>query len=410
MKDTESSIAARIPPYALAVMEALEHAGHRGYLVGGSLRDLLRGEDPHDFDMTTDATPDEMVEIFRGYRVIPTGLKHGTLTVLSEGQPIEVTTHRVDGAYADSRRPDSVSFTRRLADDLSRRDFTVNAMAYHPAVGLVDLFGGREDLASGILRAVGDPATRFAEDALRILRAFRFSAQLDFAIAPATLAGAAAQKEGLLRISGERIFSEITRLLEAPRALRGLEALFAAECEKYVFFDTVVPLNRANMLEKLPADAALRLAFLLRGADELAVRTLCRERWRSSNAFADRVCGLLRVATSALPQSEYEARRLVCGAWQQWEDALLLREADGEDVTEARLLCRRVSKNGTAVELRRLAVNGKELQEKTGVRPEWTGALLLRLQELVWQEPARNKKATLLELAAALLAAEGVLR
>jgi hypothetical protein len=199
-------------------------------------------------------------------------------------------------------------------------------------------------------------------------------------------------------------------LLEAPRALRGLEALFAAECEKYVFFDTVVPLNRANMLEKLPADAALRLAFLLRGADERAVRTLCRERWRSSNAFADRVCGLLRVATSVLPQSEYEARRLVCGAWQQWEDALLLREADGEDVTEARLLCRRVSKNGTAVELRRLAVNGKELQEKTGVRPEWTGALLLRLQELVWQEPARNKKATLLELAAALLAAEGALR
>ena len=410
MKNTDESIAARIPSYALAVMDALERAGHRGYLVGGSLRDLLRGETPHDFDMTTDALPDEMTEIFRDFRVIPTGLKHGTLTVLSSGQPIEVTTHRVDGTYADSRRPDSVSFTRRLADDLSRRDFTVNAMAYHPAVGLVDLFGGRDDLAAGVIRAVGDPATRFAEDALRILRAFRFSAQLDFDIQPDTLAGAAAQKDGLARISAERIFSEITGLLEAPCALRGLEALFAAKCENFVFFDTVLPLNRAKLLSKLPADVALRLAFLLRGADEQAVRALCRDRWHSSNAFADRVCGLLRVAASPLPQSDYEARRLVCGAWQQWEDAMLLREADGEDVGDARALCRRVAKNGTAVELRRLAVNGKELQEQTGVRPDRTGVLLTRLQDLVWQDPARNKKTTLLKLAAELLAAEGVLQ
>ncbi|MBR6727077.1 MAG: polynucleotide adenylyltransferase [Clostridia bacterium] len=405
MENFEKSIGERIPSYALAVMDALERAGHRGYLVGGSLRDLLRGEVPHDFDMTTDALPEEMQQAFCDFRVIPTGLKHGTLTVLSEGQPIEVTTHRVDGTYLDSRRPESVSFTRTLAEDLSRRDFTVNAMAYHPATGLVDLFGGRADLQAGVIRAVGDPVTRFTEDALRILRAFRFSAQLDFEIEPETLRGAREQREGLARISPERIFSEISRLLASQNAPRGLAALFAAGCEKYVFFDTVVPLNRAKELSKLPSDAALRLAFLLRGRDGDEARALCRA-WRSSNAFADRVCGLLHAAEAELPGTEYAARRFVCGAWHQWEDALLLREVEGEDVAEVRVLCRRVAKNGTAVELRRLAVNGRELQERAGVRPERTGALLLRLQDLVWQEPARNKKAILLELAAAIVADE----
>ena len=138
-----------LPVYVTRVMDALRLAGHRGYVVGGSLRDLLRGVTPHDFDMTTDALPDEMLEIFRDFRVIPTGLKHGTLTVMSDGNPIEVTTHRVDGAYADARHPESVSFTRKLEGDLSRRDFTVNAMAWNEETGLVDLFAGQEDLKKG---------------------------------------------------------------------------------------------------------------------------------------------------------------------------------------------------------------------------------------------------------------------
>lgn len=409
MQVFENEIAKQIPSYALAVMDALERSGHRGYLVGGSLRDLLRGKTPHDFDMTTNALPDEMVEIFRDFRVIPTGLKHGTLTVLSEGQPIEVTTHRADGEYLDGRRPESVTFAVGLEDDLSRRDFTVNAMAFHPAVGLVDLFGGRDDLAQGLIRAVGEPVKRFTEDALRILRAFRFSAQLDFSIVPDTLAGAKACREGLLKISPERIFSEITRLLESPAVGRGLAALFEAECEKYVFFDTVVPLNRIYAVEKLPAEAALRLAYLLRGTAVEEAHRLCR-RLRSSNAFADRVRGLLTAVAVPLPQNEYEARRFVCGAWQEWEGALLLREAEGEQADEARRLCKTVAKNGTAVELRRLAVNGRELQEKLGLRPEKTGQMLYRLQDLVWRDPSRNKKVVLLELAAELLAAEGALQ
>jgi tRNA nucleotidyltransferase (CCA-adding enzyme) len=401
----QTDIGSRIPSYATAVMNALEKSGHCGYLVGGSLRDLLLGKAPHDFDMTTDASPEEMLEIFSDFRVIPTGLKHGTLTVLSEGNPIEVTTHRVDGDYKDSRRPESVSFTRRLSDDLSRRDFTVNAMAWHEKTGLVDLFGGQADLQAGIIRAVGDPATRFTEDALRILRAFRFSAQLDFDIEENTLLAAKKTKEGLGRISAERIFSEITRLLISPAAAKGLSALFAAECEKWVFFDTVPCLQRAPLLADLPAEAPLRLAFLLAEESVDRVRALCRC-LKAPNAFGDRVCSLITAAARPIPTSLYEARHFVTAHWQEWEGALTMRRALGEDVGQAHTLCRTVAKNGTAVEIRRLAVNGKELQEALSVRPVKTGALLLRLQDLVFADPARNKKKVLMELAAEIVAAE----
>ena len=226
----------QIPSYVRDVMGVLDRAGYRAYVVGGSLRDLLRGVTPHDYDMTTNATPDEMLAVFSDYRVIPTGLAHGTVTVMSEGHPIEITTHRVDGSYTDARHPQTVSFTRELCEDLSRRDFTINAMAWHPETGVVDLFAGKEDLSARVIRAVGDPETRFREDALRILRAFRFAAQLDFEIDEATLAGAARAKEGLERISVERVFAEISRMFETKNADAGLNALLATGCEKYVFF------------------------------------------------------------------------------------------------------------------------------------------------------------------------------
>lgn len=401
----EHEIATQVPAHVRRVMDALERQGHRGYLVGGSLRDLLLRKTPHDFDLTTDATPDEMLTAFADFRVIPTGLKHGTLTVLSESDPVEVTTHRVDGSYLDSRRPESVSFTRRLVDDLSRRDFTVNAMAWHEKTGLVDLFGGQEDLQAGILRAVGDPVARFTEDALRILRAFRFCAQLDFEIEENTLRAAGETREGLCRISAERIFAEITRLLTAPAADRGLVALFAAGCEKYVFFDTVPALSRAKLLCDLPADAPLRLALLIGDAEEREASALCRC-WKAPNAFCDRVCGLMRAIKRPLPDSLYTARHFVTAYWREWEGAMEIRAVLGENVEEARRLCRTVSKNGTAVELRRLAVNGKELQEALSVLPAKTGVLLLRLQDLVFADPSRNKKKILMQLAAEIVAAE----
>ncbi len=378
-----------LPEYVAQIMDVLRAAGHRGYIVGGCLRDILRGVAPHDYDMTTDATPERMLEIFADYRVIPTGLKHGTVTVLCDGHPIEITTHRVDGAYADARRPDSVSFTASLEGDLSRRDFTVNAMAWSPEIGLFDLFGGQEDLRAGILRAVGVAEQRFREDALRILRAFRFSAQLSFEISPDTLAGAAAAAEGLAKISVERIFAELSRLLESPDAERGLAALREAECEPYVFFDT----RMAAFLPKintLPAEAPLRLAAVLPELDEQEAILLAR-RWHAPNAFGEALRAYLSAVREPLPANPYEARRFVCRYWHHWRGAMELWALRGIDVSAARALCAKVSRDGSAVEVRRLAVKGKELQERLGVRPEMTGKLLLRLQEAVWRESVQNK-------------------
>ena len=396
-----------IPSYVRAVMDALETAGHRGYLVGGSLRDLLRGETPHDYDLTTDATPREMCEIFREFHTIPTGLQHGTVTVMSEHHPIEVTTHRVDGAYTDARHPEAVSFSRRLSDDLARRDFTVNAMAYHPEVGLVDLFDGRGDLARGVLRAVGDAKTRFTEDALRILRGFRFAAQLGFEIEQETLAGAVSAAEGLAKISAERIASELCRLLECPDALRALELLLEAGCGKYVFFDTVQGVKPISF-EGMPADAALRLAAILPRASVEDARALCR-RLKASNAFSAAVCGYLEASREALPSSVYEARVFLLHHWHHWQGGLAIKAASGADIGEVEALCRKLSRDGSVVELRRLAVNGRELQDTLGVRGAQTGALLARLQDLVLREDVENKRAALMA-AAEKLCGEGEFR
>lgn len=399
------SIAEKLPQYVKSVMDALSQKGFRGYLVGGSLRDLLRGELPHDFDLTTNATLDEMQQVFKGFRVIPTGLSHGTLTVLSDGQPIEVTTHRCDGAYLDARHPESVSFTRKLAEDLSRRDFTINAMAWNGEVGLVDLFHGRDDLAAGLIRAVGDPATRFGEDALRILRAFRFSAQLDFEIDAATLAAAREMRAGLAKISAERVFAELSRLLASPAAARGLGALLDADCAPFVFGDIAIDRVSLAMLAALPPRAEVRLAALLCGEAPEKARALCKN-LRTSNTFCDTVVGILRAAATPLPTDLPTARRFTVTHWGMWENALAVLAARGTDTAKAHALCRTVSRDGTAIELRRLAVNGKELQEAVGVLPARTAAMLARLQELVWQDPARNKKPTLLALAAEILEKE----
>ena len=211
-----------IPEHVRGIMDRIEDAGHEAFAVGGSLRDALLGIPPHDWDVTTSALPDTVASLFPDKHVIPTGLQHGTVTVVADGDPIEITTYRVDGEYTDSRRPDAVRFTTSIEDDLSRRDFTVNAMAYSDVRGLVDLFGGRADLEGKIIRAVGDPEKRFTEDALRIMRAFRFSAQLDFEIEKDTLEAALKLRKRLKNIAKERIGSEFMRLLSSSAASRSL--------------------------------------------------------------------------------------------------------------------------------------------------------------------------------------------
>lgn len=203
----------KIPEYALIAMKELQKNGFDSFVVGGCVRDSLMGKTAHDWDMTTSAEPEETLRVFRNFRTIPTGIKHGTVTVLIDKQPLEITTFRIDGDYKDNRRPDSVRFTRNIENDLSRRDFTVNAIAYNEKSGIVDLFGGIEDIKNKIIRSVGDPDRRFNEDALRIMRALRFSATLGFEIEEKTAESIKRNKHLLKNIASERIRVELEKLL-----------------------------------------------------------------------------------------------------------------------------------------------------------------------------------------------------
>lgn len=201
------------PEKILKAIALLESKGYSAYAVGGCVRDSIMGRTPNDWDMTTSATPAETRAVFKNFRTIATGIKHGTVTVIIDSEPVEITTMRVDGKYSDNRHPESVSFTKKIEDDLSRRDFTVNAMAYNPQTGIVDPFGGQNDIKSKTIRCVGNPDTRFNEDALRILRAIRFSSVLGFDIDEKTSQSITNNRSLLQNISKERIRVELIKML-----------------------------------------------------------------------------------------------------------------------------------------------------------------------------------------------------
>lgn len=223
-----------IPTGARKIIARLEQHGYEAYIVGGCVRDSLMGKSPSDWDICTSARAEEMMALFEDKRVIPTGIQHGTLTILAEDGAYEVTTFRIDGEYLDHRHPKSVAFTRELAEDLSRRDFTINAMAWHPERELIDLFGGVEDLRDRLVRAVGDPVQRFNEDGLRMLRMVRFATVLDFDYDPATYDAVRKQGHLLQYISKERIQVELNKILLAAHPARGLEDLYTLGMYPYI--------------------------------------------------------------------------------------------------------------------------------------------------------------------------------
>ena len=340
-----------VPQPVKYVLETLERAGFAACAVGGCVRDTLLGRVPSDWDVTTAARPEQVLALFGGY-AIPTGLRHGTVTVRAEGMSLEVTTFRADGAYTDHRRPDTVIFSDALEDDLCRRDLTVNAMAMDVRGHITDLFGGREDLQNGILRCVGDPECRFEEDALRILRTLRFAAVLGFAIEPVT-AAALRRKESLLTyIAPERVLSEMDRLLCGAFVLRVLLdypdvlEVCLPEITPCVGFDQKnrhhiydVWAHTAHAVAAAPADKTLRWAMLLhdlgkpacftcgedgvghfyghpKASAELA-ETVCR-RMRMDNRTAQRVVALVRWHDRDIPRTEKAIARAVS---QLGEDA-----------------------------------------------------------------------------------------
>lgn len=203
----------QLPEFAVKVINALESAGYEAYVVGGSVRDMLMNQSINDIDITTNALPQEMKEVFSSFRCFDTGLKHGTLTVLVDKNPVEVTTYRIDKGYSDGRHPDSVAFTKNITEDLARRDFTVNAIAYNPNSGIVDPFSGIQDIERRILRCVGEPEKRLEEDSLRILRGLRFSATLGFDIEEETAKAMTNCRSLLKNVSAERVYSELSKIL-----------------------------------------------------------------------------------------------------------------------------------------------------------------------------------------------------
>ena len=290
----------KLDPGAALLLDALHGAGHAAYAVGGCVRDSLLGLDPHDWDLCTSARPEQVMALFGEEKCIPTGLQHGTVTVKQGGRLYETTTFRTEGAYSDGRHPDAVCFVPDVREDLARRDFTINAMAYSAEEGLIDPFGGRDDLTAHLVRAVGEPEHRFEEDALRILRLYRFAARFGFAIDPATGAAARALGPHLDCVSAERIQEELLKLLAAPRPGSYLEpavlAVILPELEPEKQPERFAELCRTiDRIEPTAENVPARLAALLCPLGEAGARKALRK-LKCSNALTDEVTALEREA------------------------------------------------------------------------------------------------------------------
>ena len=303
-----------LDPGAAALLDTLHAAGYAAYAVGGCVRDSLLGRTAHDWDLCTSALPQQVMELFGAEQCIPTGLQHGTVTIKYGGQLYETTTFRTEGSYTDGRHPDEVQFVPDVREDLARRDFTINAMAYNAAEGLVDPFGGQADLQNGLLRAVGEPQQRFTEDALRILRLYRFAARFGFALDAATARAARQLAPHLDCISAERIQEELAKLLAAPQPGAYLEPAVLA-----VVLPELTPegLTAAkSVVDACPAgeeNLPVRWAALLRSLGESATRRVLK-RLRCSNACIEETAVLVRetagegVCGSFLLGHEFELR------------------------------------------------------------------------------------------------------
>lgn len=440
----------QIPEYALDVVERLEKFGYSAYVVGGCVRDSLMGRTPQDWDVCTEASPEEVLSVFRRWHVIKTGLKHGTVTVMSQRQPVEVTTFRIDGEYTDNRHPDSVTFVRDVTEDLARRDFTINAMAYSPTRGLVDAFGGQEDLAAGLIRCVGEPDERFHEDGLRILRALRFASRFSFGIERETAFAVRRDRYLLENVSAERIFKELKGILIGAGAgdmLRAFPEVFAtiipqlkpmmgcAQETPYHCYD--VWTHTSYAVQAAPADELLRLTMLLHDVAKPACHTQdedgCSHFYghpekgmelagavlsalKSDNDTRLKVMTLVKYHDATFPTTRAGMRRLLGRIGEEQVRRLFdVKRADhaaqsdykaAEKTAEMRaaaLLLEDVLEDVPAFSVRDLAVNGKDMMELGIPRGPQMGQMLEKLLAEVQEEVIPNEREALLAHAAELL-------
>lgn len=437
-----------VPPPVRRICETLRQAGHRAWTVGGCVRDVLLRRAATDWDVATSALPEQVKKTFK--KVIPTGIEHGTVTVLMDGVPYEVTTLRGETTYSDGRRPDQVYFVEDIADDLARRDFTINAIAYDPVEDvLIDPFHGRRDLEDRRLRAVGDPVERFNEDGLRILRAARFVATLEVELDPATEAAIPHAIETFRKVSHERVRDEWVKTMKARQPSRAFEVMrrtgilevtcpvlieqYGCEQNRWHAYD--VWHHTMACLDASEGDPILRLSVLLHDLGKPRSRQWNDEKkdwtfyhhehlgaglaegwlrdYRFSNEERDRVVALVKhhLICYSDEWSDATVRRWMRRVGQELvPDLLALGRADalgkGRDVTEEIALLERLSQRvnqaieeGAALTTRDLAVKGNDVMERLGIPPSRkVGEVLEKLLERVLEDPALNERETLLRL------------
>ncbi len=440
----------QLPSNVERILTLLNRAGYKAYVVGGCVRDALLSKIPKDWDICTSALPDDMERVFHGFRVVETGLKHGTLTVVLDGVPYEITTFRVDGAYTDHRHPDGVTFVTDVREDLARRDFTVNAMAYHPAEGLIDAFGGQEDLQRKVIRCVGQPEERFREDALRILRALRFASVYGFTIDEETTKAAHVLKETLNLVAAERIRAELGKLLCGQgcgailRAYRDILGQILPQLTPMFDFPQCSPHHRFDVwehtvrsVENVPATEALRFTMLLHDAGKPATFTrdeagighfhghaaysekIAEEvmtRLRMDKATAQRVILLVkhhdislstdsRLLKRRLNQFGEEALRQLIDV--QEADQLAKGTCDPEEIRASADALRQaldaLLASAPCFALKDLAVNGRDIAA-IGAKGSAIGDILQHLLSCVMDDTLPNEKEPLLQEAERMIA------
>lgn len=433
-----------IPAIPASILQKLNRAGYEAYVVGGCVRDAMMGLTPHDWDICTSALPGQVLEVFSDRQVAKTGLQHGTVMVIEDGEGYEVTTFRTDGAYTDHRHPDQVTFVSSLAADLARRDFTINAMAYHPASGVQDFFGGQADLAEGVIRCVGDPDQRFQEDGLRILRALRFAARFGFRIEAQTGAAMHRNRALLDHIAAERIFTELKGFLVGqgvcPLLLeyRDLLARILPPLAKMFDFPQQNPhhcydvwTHTAHAVEAAPPELVLRLTLLFhdcgkpdcwsrdeagvdhfyqhpKRSEALAAEMLAR--LRCDNRLRDQVLLQVRHHDAPVPENDRAGSRFLRtlgeeGAFQ----SLAIHRADNlaqspkeraeklARLDAAQALLRRLLSEQACFGLKDLAVGGRDLLALGYPKGPALGRELERLLELVMDGACPNQRQALLE-------------
>ncbi len=441
-----------IPDYVMKVINRLNENGFQAWVVGGSIRDLLLNREVYDYDIATDATPEQVMSIFR--RAIPTGIKHGTVTVISKGHNIEITTFRADGKYSDGRRPDFVRFAKTIEEDLSRRDFTINGIAYNPITGvLVDPFGGQKDIKKRIIRTIGDPIERFSEDGLRPFRACRFAAQLEFEIEEKTFDAIRKTLEIASKVSVERIREEFIKILKADKPSIGIELMrksgllelflpellkgYGIKQNKYhrydIYFHNLYTCDAATK-----DDWRIRLAALLHDVGKYYAKKEIEKEGEGKKpvfynheiigaAIAKKILRRLKFSNNDINFITHLIRNHMFHYTNQWTDGAVrrfmrkvglenldalfelrradrigngLKQGESNSIKKLKERIQQIIEAENAITVKDLAVNGYDIMDELGIKPgPMVGKVLNGLLEIILDDPEKNNRETLLKLA-----------